>query len=97
MEQPHEYKMGGGWGDAIRWFNEEEFEQEPTYETQFTVVRWKQRIPEVGDLVKGEFERSWITFRFVDVKPCGNPKDMFFGKVVIVTQEMKPGHESGND
>lgn len=84
-----EFTMGGGWGDAINWENPERFSKPFDEKTKFEVVGWKSPKPEHGDTLKAEFEKSWIWFRFVKVKPCGDPPDMFFATVVAVKQEMK--------
>ena len=46
--------------------------------------------PAVGDLLKVEFAKSWVTFEFIEVNPCTDPEDMFFAKVRAITREMKP-------
>lgn len=87
--KPETYSIGGSWGDAIEWTDPSQFKKEITDKTRFSVHGWKQRIPKVGDELVGEFKKSTIWFRFVGVKPCGNPPDMFFAEVVPVKQEMK--------
>jgi hypothetical protein len=84
-----EHEISSGWGDALNFMFPEEFQKPWTKRTKFTVTGHKRRLPKVGDRLKAEFQKSWMVFRFVEVKPCWNPPDMFFGKVVAVEQTMK--------
>ena len=82
--------MGGGWGNTINWSGNEQFQKKQlTEKSRFSCHGWKLKKPKVGDHLKAEFERSWITFEFVEVKPCGDPPDMFFAEVRPIKQEMK--------
>ena len=84
-----EYEIGGGWGNAINWFPDNQFNEPFGPDKTFRVIGWKPRIPRVGDTIKGEFEKSWIWFEFVEVERCGDPRDMFFGTVQATQQERK--------
>lgn len=84
-----EYKIGGGWGDRIEWLNPERFSEPFDEKTHFHVAGWKAVKPSVGDGLVGEFEKSRIWFRFVKIRHCGDPPDMFFAEVVPVKQELK--------
>ena len=83
------FNIGDGWGDAINWMHPEKFQDKITTESRFTVVGFKSEKPKVGDELKGEFEKSWMYFEFTEVKPCGDPWDMFFATVKPIRQEMK--------
>lgn len=85
-----EYEIGGGWGDSIEWFGPEQFDDRPiTDESKFQVVGWKARRPKISDTLKGEFEKSWVWFKFVSVDYKSNPPDMFFATVTPIKQEVK--------
>lgn len=88
--EPRLYEIGGSWGDAIFWNGGEQFGEKPlTDEHTFSCHGWKSDMPRVGDHLRGEFVRSWMTFEFTEVEPCQNPRDMFFAKVKPIKQEMK--------
>lgn len=84
-----EHTVGGVWGDAINWINPSLFEKGITTESRYGVIGWKQKKPEVGDTLKGEFAKSWIYFEFVEVEKYYDPPDMFRGVVRPIRQEMK--------
>jgi hypothetical protein len=85
-----EYKMSPScWGNAISWTSPEQFEKPWTDESRFDVCGFKPRIPKVGDTLLAEFQRSWVTFEFAEVRPCGDPPDMFFAKVKLLKQVPK--------
>lgn len=88
-ENPTEYTMSSDWGDAISWLNPEQFKKEWGQGDVFKVVGHKRNIPEEGDVLKAEFERSWIRFTFIKVERCGDPHDMFFADVQAFEQQMK--------
>lgn len=83
------YKIGGGFGNRISWSNLNEFESGGLEERIFSVNGHVPNLPRVGDTLMGEFVKSFIKFEFVEVDPCLDPPDMFFGKVKAVEQEMK--------
>lgn len=87
-----DYKVGGGWGDAINWFpDSKQFKTTPLAEgAKYGVVGWKSRIPQVGQTLLAEFTGSWVLFEFIEVKPQTNPSDMFFATVTPIDQVMKP-------
>lgn len=90
MSEKIEYTMSSGWGDALGWFEPKQFNGPMiTNKSEYSVVGFKKRIPRKGDTMKAEFERSWITFKFIEINPQGDPRDMFFGKVTPIKQEMK--------
>ena len=89
-----DFKIGGVWGDAIYWANREEFEKDITEESVFTVYGFKSNMifgkrnnrPKVGDILQGDFSRTWIFFEFIEIKWEDNPPDMFWGKVKPIDQ-----------
>ena len=84
----HCYAIGGGWGDRIEWSDMKQFD-DMTTRTEFECRGWKQNKPKVGDTIKAEFVKSWITFQFVEVQDAVGVSDMFFATVVPIKQEMK--------
>lgn len=72
------YYIGGGWGDAIDWFNI----------PKRKVVGWKCSRPEKGDwlLCKTQSGKTGI-FIFKVVEYCKDPPDMFFADVEDVGYE----------
>ena len=84
-----DFAIGGGWGDAINWTRPEQFNAPYGYESRFDCHGWKWNKPQVGDTLKAEMERSWMIFEFVEVKPCGDPPDMFFAVVKPIHQILK--------
>lgn len=93
-----DFDVGGGWGDAINWNGTEQFGEQPLWKegsdgkikpakkSRFNCHGWKRTKPKVGQTLKAEFVRSWMIFEFVDVKPCGDPPDMFFAVVKPIRQ-----------
>ena len=62
------YSTGGGWGDRIQWM---------TFPTG--IVGWKDRLPNDGDYLTCEMKSGRVgVFQMKNVKPCGDPRDMFF-------------------
>jgi len=49
-----------------------------------SVVGWLCNKPEAGDELLARFERGVAALRFVNVKPCGDPPDMFFADVEYI-------------
>jgi hypothetical protein len=89
MELKADYKTGEGlWGNNIGWSQPEQFQKISDHKT-FKVYGHCPRIPKVGQTLLGEFVNSWIKFEFVEVRPCGNPSDMFFAEVKPIEQVMK--------
>jgi len=84
-----DYLIGGGWGNSIQWTRPEQFNGELTYDSRFDCHGWQRNIPEEGDSLKAEMERSWLILEFVSVRRCGDPPDMFFAAVKPVRQIMK--------
>lgn len=79
------YHTGGGWGDRITWENNDQFK---TPGTHFKVVGWKQRIPQVGDILLSQFQSGLRKFKFTEVSPSKTgPSDMFFAIVVSIGYE----------
>jgi hypothetical protein len=69
------FKVGGGWGDAITWFD---------FKTG-RVSGHKTPKPKVGDVLTSQMQSGKIgVFLFASVEPCGDPPDMFFGTVTPV-------------
>jgi len=66
------FALGGGWGNAINW---QDWERR-------RVVGWKQRHPKMGDRLDAEMQSGRVAvFRFTNVEPCLDPRDMFFASV----------------
>ena len=88
-----DYDMGDGWGDSIRWWpNGMQFVDRPLAHNEvYSVMGFKISRPKVGDTLLDEFESSWVLFKFVEVRLCNDPKDMFFAKVTPISQVMKHG------
>lgn len=86
--EPGCYFMGGGWGDRIEWTGRDQFHDMGT-RTEFRCHGWKARKPVPGDTLRAEFERSWITFEFIDVTNAAGVHDMFFATVRPINQELK--------
>lgn len=86
----YDFKVGGGWGNAINWCGTEQFEKkELNVDNIFDCHGWKDIKPKVGQTLLAEFVKSWMLFEFVEVKPCGDPQDMFFAKVKPINQYKK--------
>ncbi len=65
------YEMSGGWGDRIEWST-----------IGSRVTGWKQRIPEVGDLISSPMQSGKTgLYRVTDVEQMLDPRDMFFADV----------------
>lgn len=82
---PRHYNICHDWGDRIEWTNRGQFKGAPD-NAVFDVNGHQAKIPEVGDILRGEFsnyagEHCIREFVFIEVKPCGDPHDMFFAKV----------------
>lgn len=85
-----EFEIGGGWGNAIEWLGDDQFEKkELSAANTFRVAGWKRDKPKRGDFLKAEFVKSHMVFKFTKVEPCGNPRDMFFADVKPFSQTMK--------
>lgn len=87
---PRVYYIGGSWGAHVEWMNPEHFQEISKHNT-FTCWGHYTPLPQVGDILIGDFQRSVITFTFVNVEPCTDPSDMFFADVVPTKQELKDG------
>lgn len=65
------WHIGGGWGNAINW---------QRYPNE--VVGWKLQLPRAGDILFSKMESGRTgVWRFTNVKPCYDPRDMFFASV----------------
>lgn len=85
-----DYEFGGGWGDAIDWTDPSQFDVTPlSPDARYRCVGWKRCIPKVGQTASAEFMKSRLVFEFVEVEPCGDPRDMFFATVKPIHQEMR--------
>ena len=84
--------IGGWWGNHIRWKSDQTFD----FEKQKTFGAWGHKPPdqrlELGHLVAGEFQKSWILFEVVDIEYARNPPDMFFADLKPIDQVKKPSH-----
>jgi len=65
------FQIGGGWGNSIQWQNWE----------RRSIVGWKYRTPETGDILRCQLTRGWARFVFTKIDRCMDPKDMFFADV----------------
>ena len=82
------YYTGGGWGAHIKWWDFEQFKNINEHKT-FRCWGHQPVLPQEGDILVGDFERSTITFEFVKVEPERDPPDMFFADVKPIKQELK--------
>lgn len=85
-----DFEIGGGWGNSIEWGWSNQWGGEITEDTRFSVHGWKQKKPVVGQTLKAEMTESWMLFEFTEIRPCDNPRDMFFATVKPIRQIMKP-------
>jgi len=83
-----DYTIGGYWGNHIEWLVDDwskvNFNEDTLEVAGHTPIR-----PEKGQTIMGEFNKSWIKFKFIEVRYCSEPNDMFFAKVKAIDQEMK--------
>lgn len=84
-----DHQIHGGWGNHIEWRDPHQFKDWDGSVKKFDVWGHLPVHPKVGETILGEFENSFIKFRFVDVKHARDPKDMFFAKVEPIEQEVK--------
>ncbi len=84
-----EYDMGSGWGDCLNWVKPEEFSKPFGGRKKFAIIGHKPRIPNIGDTLKAEFQKTWKYFKFVSVSRLGDPPDMFSADVVCIREEPK--------
>lgn len=62
----------GSWGRSVQ-FKDEHFKD---------VYGWLTPLPQRGDTILFKMESGKIgKYQFTDVRPCGDPTDMFFGTV----------------
>lgn len=85
----HNYEIGGGLGNSVAWDDVNKFGKPFTEKTKFSVHGFQRFRPKVGDILKGEFEKSTMWFRFISVKLYTDPSDMFHAEVVPMHQEPK--------
>ncbi len=72
MSEPKTYIVGGSWGNKIQWLEVDKGK----------VVGWKSCRPTKGDLLEAPMKSGKVgVFKFVEVKLCGDPRDMFFATV----------------
>ena len=72
-ENPHVYSMGGYWGHHIDWFGDNSPDDGKVY-------GHLPRLPELGDIVEVTMESGRVMeYRFIEVRYCADPRDMFFG------------------
>jgi len=83
-----DFYIHGSWGDHIQWLNND-FSRINLNKDKVTVYGHMRIKPQKGDTLIGEFEKSFIKFKFVSVEYPGDPPDMFFGKVKAIEQKMK--------
>lgn len=76
------HKLGGHWGDAITYFDRDITSYTDPAST-YRLVGWKQKRPEVGDLVEVQGHISKWTLRMVKVDYQSDPNDMFFADAVV--------------
>lgn len=87
-----DFKIGGGWGDAINWSSREQFKDTRKQIKEvgtFSVVGWKFTRPKIGDVLYGEFVNNHMWFEFVEVRGVRDPADMFFGEVKLIRAKSK--------
>ena len=76
-------------GDNINFSHPEKFQKDNPAGTLFDVHGWITPLPKVGDTLVSDFKKSYIKFKFVEVNPCEDPRDMFFAKVEPLEQHIK--------
>ena len=84
-----EYKLGGGWGCHVSLRDIGNFHLLDLNKDLVRVYGHQPRKPKKGDTLRGEFKRSFMTFKFVEVEYCLDPSDMFFANVKCIGQELK--------
>jgi hypothetical protein len=67
------------WGDRVS-LDERVNNGEPYYKCNGHLTP----LPNVGDVVVKTFGKGDVACMFVEVEPCGNPEDMFFGVVATL-------------
>lgn len=79
------YKIGGGWGDSII------IDKYAVDGKSFTKVHgWKNPLPIKGDLLLIPMKSGkTVIGKFIKIKPCGDPPDMFFADVKLLGYEEK--------
>ena len=89
MDADHKF-YEGGWGNNICFFNLAEFDGwDGDLEKEFTISGHKTPLPKLGQTIVSEGDDYFTKFIISEIEPCGNPKDMFFGKVKAIEQVMK--------
>jgi hypothetical protein len=83
-----DYKIGGGWGDHIEWLVDD-WSSVDFSKDKLEIAGHQRVTPKRGNTLVGEFEKSFIKFKFLDVRPCNDPPDMFFATVKAIEQETK--------
>ena len=80
------FTVGGGWGDRItinEWPKRDN-------ENLASVYGHKNPIPRIGDTLRVPCKSGKVMLcKFVDVRPCGDPADMFFADVEGIGYESK--------
>jgi hypothetical protein len=73
------YTAGGGWGNSIV------ISQFKRGVSEQSVYGYKQRMPGVGDILQAAMiSGRYGYWEFIEVKPCDDPRDMFFATVNAV-------------
>ncbi len=81
-----DYTICHSWGNRIEFIGETVIGDK----NRFARVSGHQYIiPKQGQTLLAEFQNSWILFEFTKVKPCRNPRDMFFADVKAIGQKPK--------
>ena len=82
----HQHAIGGFWGNHMRFFD-----KEPNADGSFRLWGHKpfDEFPQVGQIIKAEFVRSWVWLEITKVEQQSEPRDMYFLDAYPVFQEMK--------
>ena len=88
-----DFEIHGGWGHHIEWLHPDQFNTPITKRSRYAVYGHLPIIPRRGQTLMGEFQHSFIKFRFVKVRRQSDLPDMFFAMVKPIEQEIKS--ESG--
>ena len=72
------FVFGGNWGDRI----ELRGEWPKTTDDKLQVAGWKNPMPKEGDILLIPMQSGkTLKCKFIEVRPCGDPADMFFADV----------------
>ena len=84
-----DYTLGGSWGNHISLMDSKGFSGLDLNTAAAAVSGHTTPRPKVGQTLVGEFQKSFIKFKFIEVKYCEDPPDMFFAKVKAIEQQRK--------